>query len=91
MTLPRHVTSVGGTGVVHTGFWWGDLGERNNLEGLGVDGMIILRRAFQDIGWVCRLYSSGLGEEQEARFCEQDNEPSCFIKCREFLEWLWTG
>jgi hypothetical protein len=30
---------VWGTGEVHTGFWWGDLRERDLLEDLGVDGM----------------------------------------------------
>jgi hypothetical protein len=28
---------------VHTGFWWGDLGEGDHLEDSGVDGMIILK------------------------------------------------
>jgi hypothetical protein len=27
---------------VHTGFWWGDLRERDHLEDLGVNGNIIL-------------------------------------------------
>ena len=27
------------TGGVHMGFWWGDLMEGDNLEGLGVDGV----------------------------------------------------
>jgi hypothetical protein len=26
---------------VHTGFWWGKLGERDHLEDVGVDGRII--------------------------------------------------
>jgi len=26
------------TGEVHTGFWWGDLGEKDHLQDLGVDG-----------------------------------------------------
>jgi hypothetical protein len=34
---------VWGTGEVHTGFWWGTLMEGNHIEGLGVDGRIIIR------------------------------------------------
>jgi hypothetical protein len=33
----------GGRGEVHTGFWWGNLRERGNLENLDVDGGIILK------------------------------------------------
>jgi len=32
---------------VHTGFWWGNLRERNHLEELGVDGWIILKWIFK--------------------------------------------
>jgi hypothetical protein len=28
-------------------FWWGSLGERENLENLGVDGRIILKWFFE--------------------------------------------
>jgi len=28
---------------MHTEFWWESLKERNHLEGLGVEGMIILQ------------------------------------------------
>jgi hypothetical protein len=31
----------------HTGFWWRDLRERNYLEGLDVDGGIILKCSFK--------------------------------------------
>jgi hypothetical protein len=36
-----------GRGEVHTGFWCGDLKERNHLEDLGVDGRIILTGIFK--------------------------------------------
>jgi len=41
-----------GRGEVHTGFWWGNLTERDHLEGLGIDGRIILRWIFRkwDVG-----------------------------------------
>ena len=32
-----------------TGFWWGNLRERNHLEDPGLDGRIILR-------WICRKW-----------------------------------
>jgi hypothetical protein len=33
----------GGGGVVHAGFWWGKLRERDHLEDLGTDWGIILK------------------------------------------------
>jgi len=35
-------------GEVHTGFWWGDLGERDNLGDLGIDVRIILNWIFKN-------------------------------------------
>ena len=32
---------------MHTGFWWGNLRERDHLEEPGVDGRIILRWIFR--------------------------------------------
>jgi hypothetical protein len=37
------------TREVHTGFWWGDLRERDHLEDLGIDGRIILK-------WILKKY-----------------------------------
>jgi len=35
------------TGKVHTGFWWGDLREKNHLEDLGIGGRVILKCIFK--------------------------------------------
>ena len=34
---------VCGGGEMHTGFWWGNLRERDYLEDPGIEGRIILR------------------------------------------------
>jgi len=36
----------GGAGDVYTGFWWGNLRERDHLQHTGVEGRIILRCIF---------------------------------------------
>lgn len=33
---------------VHTAFWLGNLGERDRLEDLGIEGMIILKWIFKN-------------------------------------------
>jgi hypothetical protein len=40
MRWARRVAHMGGV-ELHTGFWWGNLRERDHLEGPGVDGRII--------------------------------------------------
>ena len=39
--------TYGGRGEVYPGFWWGNMRERDHLEGVGVDGRIILRWIFR--------------------------------------------
>jgi hypothetical protein len=36
-----------GRGEVHTGFWWGNVSERDPLEDPGIDGKIILKWIFE--------------------------------------------
>jgi len=51
MRLAGHVVCMGG-GEAYTGFWWGNLRERDHLGDPGIDGRIILRWIFSkwDVG-----------------------------------------
>jgi len=44
-----------GKGEVYTGFWWGNLRERDQLEDTGVGGKIILRWIFRKCGVGTRI------------------------------------
>jgi len=51
----RGMWHVWGSGEVHTGFWWGQLRERDHLEDLGVDG-----RQYWNVSYRNSLGGSGL-------------------------------
>jgi hypothetical protein len=42
-------SAYGGRGEGYTGFWWGNLKERDHLGTTDVDGRIILRWIFQEV------------------------------------------
>jgi hypothetical protein len=73
-------------GEACTGFWWGNLRERDYLGDPGVDGRIILRCIFRK--WVggIGLDRTGSGYGQVAGTCECGNEPPGSIKCGDFLD-----
>ena len=46
-------STYGGRGEAYTGFWWGNVREKDHLEDPGLDGRIILR-------WIFRKWDVGL-------------------------------
>jgi hypothetical protein len=52
----RGLQHVGWRGEVRTGFWWGNLRERDHLEDSGVDGRTIIR-------WIFRKWDVGHGQD----------------------------
>jgi hypothetical protein len=65
----------------HTGFWWGNLRERDNLKDSGVNGWIILKSIFKR--WDGEVWTGLIWLRIWHEF---GNEPSGFIKCGEFLD-----
>jgi hypothetical protein len=43
----RACSVYGGKGEMHTGFWWKNLGGRDHMEDLGIDGRILLKWIFR--------------------------------------------
>jgi hypothetical protein len=57
----------------------------DQLEDPGIDGRIILKVAFQEVGCGYGLDRSGSGQGQVACCCEYGNDFSGCMKCGEFL------
>jgi hypothetical protein len=60
------------------------------LEDPGLDGRIIIKWIFRKWNVGLGLDRSGSGWVQVAGTCECGNEPSGFINCGEYLDWLRT-
>jgi hypothetical protein len=82
----RCVGNVARMGEACTGFWWGNVRERDHLGDQGVDGRIIYRWIFRKWDVVVWTGLSWLRIGQVTGTCECGNEPSGFIKCMEFLD-----
>jgi hypothetical protein len=85
MRWERNV-AIWGRGKMYTGFWWGNVKEREFLEDPSIDGKVILR-------WICRKWDEGawtgliwLRTEIFGSTCKHGNEPSGSIKCGEYLD-----
>jgi hypothetical protein len=68
---------------VCTGFWWGNLRERDHWVDPDVDERIILRRIFRKLEGVV---GTGWRQRQMAGTCEYGNEISGSMKCGELLD-----
>jgi hypothetical protein len=71
---------------VCTGFWWGNLRERDHWGDPDVGGRIILRWIFKKCEWLWGLDGVGSGQGDVEGTCECGIELSGSIKCREFLD-----
>ena len=49
--------------MLHTGFWWGNLRERDHSEDTGVDGRIIFRWIFRN--WIGGIQYIDLAQDRD--------------------------
>ena len=67
---------------MYTGFWWGNVWERDHLEDTGIDGRMTLR-------WIFRKYDVRAWTGMiwiRVGICEYGTKPSGSVKCGVFLE-----
>jgi hypothetical protein len=62
----RRIFGPMGRGGAHTGFWWGNLRERDQLEDPGLDRKIILRWIFKK--WEGVMDWTDLAQERDRRW-----------------------
>jgi hypothetical protein len=76
-----HVARMG-SGEVHTGFWWGNLRQRDDLEDPGLEGMLILSGSgMEGMNWL------DLAQDRNMRgSCKISHEPSLSIRRGDFLD-----
>jgi hypothetical protein len=70
MRWAGHVAHMGGGGEACTGFWWGNVRERDHWGDPGVDGRIILRGILRKWEGIVELDGAGSGKGQVAVTCE---------------------
>ena len=67
---------------MYTGFWWGNLRERDHSEDPGIAGRIIL-------SWISKKWDGGMDWidlAEEVGTCKCNNEPYGSAKCGEFFD-----
>jgi len=76
---------------MHTGFWWGKLRERDDLEDPDVDERIILRWSFRKWDGAMDWIHVAQDRDRWRALVNAVNEPGFSIKCWEILVYLRTS
>jgi hypothetical protein len=73
---------------MHTNFWLENLKGQDHTEDIGIDKKIILEWILGDLGGKVWTRCIWLRIGTSGSSCEHDNEPSTFIKGRDFIDYL---